>query len=616
MDFSWSDGHKVADIDVEEGIYDIMINTYDFMNSGDEMYVFLHALNVNTNIDTTINLTEAADHYLYFHGMDENHNLLLPGDTTLITNDKLISIEFPAPSVFQSATFSIGGLDRDYVRFSDVDPAFKILACQSNVKQGKMYILDFGHLNGISADTVLESNPDIYKKMTNVFFKSPSAGDNYLTFSQGIISRLRDDPYYWMNTAFGSDNSDYPSHDRDSLTVYLNNVFQDSYIVNFVGGVNFWETLPEYGTPEKNIRSKLFYITTGDTIQFCWFYPPAKADYNVISNSTVNFGNSTPYINTYSANDATTIFNYSDIFGQSNEIRALDNYSSMYYIKQGTDILQSDTLFNFQQPYTIPSAGPYSFSITDSNYYIRGLQGKITSQNNFNLPSTDPDPPMLTSFKVLRSDGLICESFTSSEQASLHFSAVDMTGNEIHNVNQVHVYYKMYDEETFIPLEVQEKPENFDSIFHYGQYFISDLTPIIASCTDTSFIDLKIVLIDDASNIAMEISHPAFQVREVGVGIGEKTQCPTNLDLKVFPNPVNNSSKITFNLYQKSEVKMKICSPACRYIGTALNKIFETGKHTVNLYDISEQFSNLSPGIYLLRVETNTSVETVKLIVY
>lgn len=617
MDFSWSGGHTVGEIDVEEGLYDIFVNTYDFINSGDEMYVFLHGLNVVSDIDTTINLTETANHYLYFHGMDENHVLLLPDDTTLITNDKLISVEFPSPFVFQSATVSIGGFEKDYVRFSDVNPGYNIIVGQSNVKkEGTMYVLDLGHLDGISADTVLESNPDVYTKMTNVFFESPSAKNDYLTFGPGIISRLRDDPYFWMNTAFTSYNTDYPSHNRDTLIVYMNNVFRNSDLDNLVGEVDFWETVPEYGAPEKNIRGKLFYITTGDTIQFSWFYPPAKPDYNVPGNSVVSFGNSTPFISTYSVNDETSIFNYSDVFGQSNETRTLDDYSSMYYIKQGTDVLQSDTLFRFEQPYTIPGSGPYSFSITDSNYYIRGLQGKITSQNNFNIPSSDPNPPVLTSFKILRSDGIICESFTSNEQASLHFSAADFINGEIYNISNVYSYYKKYNEETWTPIQVQEKPEFFDSIFQYGQYFIGDLTSVINSCVDTTFIDLKIVLMDESSNITEEISHPAFQVREVGVGIHENTQSHSEINLKIFPNPINNKSKITFDLYQKSDVRMTTTSLDGQFIGTALYMNLEPGRHAVNLSEINGKSSAISPGLYLLRVETDTAVQIVKLIAY
>lgn len=616
MDFNWTGGHKVGEIDVQEGVYDIMISTYDFMNSGDEMYVFLHGLNVIADIDTTINLTELANNYVYFHGMDENHILLSPNDTMLIAESKEIHIEFPEPFVFQNFSNNMSGFVKDYIRFSNVNPGYNIGLCQSDVKMGKMYVLELGHLNGISADTVLESDPDMYKKMSHVFFESPSAKNDYLAFGTGAILKLRDDPSYWMNNMFLGNNTNYPSHDSDSITIYLNNTFKNSNRINYVGEVDFWEDVPEYGAPDKKIQGKPFYITTGDTIQYCMFYPPAKADYSVLNNAIVNFGNSTPFINTYSVNDANSIFNYSDVFGQSNEARVLDDYSSLYDIKQGTDILQSDTLFKFEQPYSVPSSGSYSFSITDSNYYIKGLQGKITSQNNFNIPSADPNPPVLTSFKILNANGLIRESFSYSALASLHFSAGDFTNNEVNVIDAAYLYYKKYNEDNWTSLPVEEIPEFYDSVFSYGQYFTSDLTPVINSCTDTTFIDLKLVLTDLSSNSTIETFHPAFQVRDVGVGTHENVSNDTEINLKAIPNPITETSFAMFNLPAKSNVRITIASLTGHNVRLVLDTTLDPGRHTVNLFGTNGKLSDLSPGMYLLRLESGNTVETVKLIVY
>jgi len=614
QDFSWSGQHKTAEIDVPEGIYDIMVNQYDFMNTGDILYVFLHNLNVNTDIDTSINLTESAKNYVYFHGRDENNIILSPEDTTLMINDKQISVEFPAPLVFQSATGDNFGFSKDYVRFSDVDPSYKIRCGQGDARQGKMYVLNLGLLNGISGDTVLESNPADYRQMATVFHESPSAVDDYLTFSTGLISRLRDDPYYTMYSYYNP--SGYPSHNDDTLMIYLSNIFQQTNLTNLVGSVSFFENQPEY-YGEKKITTKPFYIIPGDSIQFCWFYPPAAADYNVPDNAIVNFGNSAPFINIYSVNDATNIFNYSDVFGQCNEDRTIDDYSSLYYIKQGTDILQSDTLCNFIQPYTIPSAGPYSFSIVDSNYHINGVQGNLQSQVNFNLPSDDPNPPVLTSFKVLNSDGLICESFLSDEQASLHFSAADFINNGIYNISGAYLYYKKYDEETWISLPVQEIPEFYDSIFLYGQYFISNLTPVLNAYTDTTFlIDLKLILADAANNVTKEIFHPAFFVKNNnGVGISEPT-LQNKANLNIYPNPVNNSSIVSFTLPRCSTVKLSVYNVSGQLINTLLDKKMDKGTHQINWAAADNSGRKLNSGIYFLKLETGNVVETIKVVVY
>jgi hypothetical protein len=602
--FNWSSGNTIAEIDAEEGVYDILINAYDFMNSGDLLYVFLHGLNLISDVDTTINLIESASNYLYFHGLDENGFPLLPDDTTLLTNVQQISIEFPSSFVFQSASMAIGGSPKDYVRFSDVNSNYLIDLWQSNVRQGKMFVLDLAHLNGIAQDTILESAPDNYEKMSAVFYESPSANNDYLTFSTGIIFRLREDPYYLWSAYIESNNSDYFSHNQDTVIVFLSNVFQPANLCNFVGAVSFWEDMPGYGVPEKRFSTNPFYIMTDDTIQFCKYYPPVKADYKVPGNSVVSFGNSMPYANIKSVNEESTIFNYSTLFGQSSENRTLDNYASLYYIMQGTDILQSDTLVNFIQPYTIPGSGPYSFSITDSNFYISGIQGKMIAQNTFNLPNDDPNPPVLTSFKILNSDGLLCNTFESDAQAFVHLSVADYTDNGLNDVSAVYLYYKEHNEESWTTVPVQEMPEFYDPVFQYGQYFIGDLSTAINTYNyPIFFIDLKLEVLDGANNILTESFYPAFKVLN-SVGIGNPDQSDHKLNILIYPNPSHDVLSIKTNNMESGMVSLSIFDSRGQKI---IDKTFS------NKIDLN--VSTFSGGVYYLKLQTGEFNEVRKIVV-
>gem|GEM_PF-1816618 len=604
-DFIWSNAHKVAELEAEEGQYDILIDAYDFMNSGDQLYVFLHDLNLTSDVDTTINLTESASHYLYFRGMDENGFPILPDDTTLLKNEKQISIEFPASFVFQSATMAVGGFPKDYFRFSDINSNYLIDVGQSNVRQGKMFVLDLGHLNGISEDVLLESDPENYKRMSAVFYESPSAKDDYLNFSTGIISRFHEDQYYWMYSYFESNNSDYSSHNQDTLIIYSSNVFRPENLCNFVGAFSFWEDLPEYGAPEKMLRTNPFYIMPGDTIQFCMFYPPVKADYKVQDNSVVSFGNSAPFANIYSVNDESTIFNYSTLYGQSHETRTLDNYSSLYYIMQGTDILQSDSLCNFIQPYTIPGSGPYSFSVTDSNYYINQLQGKLLVQTDFYLPNEDPDPPVLTSFKILNSDGLLSNSFKSDDHAFVHFSVADFTDNGINDISAVYLYYKKHNDENWTTLPVQEMTEFYDPVFRNGQYFIGDLTTIINVYPDTAFFtDLKLVVLDGANNILRESFYPAFKVSKDPVGIKNPDQSYHKLNILIYPNPANDELSIKLNNSESGMASLTIMDATGQMI------VKKTFSDKINL-----NVSSYPGGMYFVKINSATLNEVRKIVI-
>lgn len=614
-DFNWSSGHKVADIDVQEGVYDLLINTVDFMNSGDEFYVFLHGLNVNKNIDSTINLIEKATHIIQLQGMDENHFPIISNDSTLKYESKFVMIEFPEPFVFQNASFCMTGFDKDYLRFSDVDSAFKIGLHQEAVRQGQMYLLDLGHLNGVWSDTVLQTTPESYNSMIQTFQTSPSSKNNYLSFGIGLISQLRGDPIYGMYTSFLSDNPDYPSHNNDTLTVFLNNTFLTENRLNLAGEVDFWENTPENGAPNKKIRGKSFYIAEGDSICFSWFYPPVKADYQIPDNSQLSIGKTAPFSCTYSANDDSSIFCYSDIDGQGNEIRHIDEYSSTYFIKQGTDILQSDTLFKFEQPYSIPGPGPFSFSITDNNFYIRGLQGELSIQNDFNLPSIDPNPPVLTSFKILNAGGMVSDVFHYNEQASLQFSAGDFIENNINHVASCNVYWKKYDDQTWTPLPTSEISEYFDSLFMYGQYFVTDLTTVLNQCTDTAYIDIKIALLDQSNNIMSETIHPAFQAIGPLVGMPDNKLNNCTLNLRVIPNPINQSSIIIFDLKETTGVTLTLYDIFGQRIKEAFFNVFDPGKNRISLDKTNFELTNLKRGIYLLKLETVKEIDACKIVI-
>ncbi len=601
-DFNWSESHKVAEIDAEEGLFDIMIDAYD-NDYDDQLYVFLHNLSLSSDVDTTINLRDMATHYLYFHGMDEKGIPLLSNDTTLLMNRKLIVFEYPARFIFQAASFFLGGEQKDYVRLSDISSDFLITLGQGNVRQGKMYVIDLGYLNGISEDVTLESNPDDYKHMSMVFQKPPSAEEeNYLIFQTGTISRSRDDSNFLMYSYYEVWNTKYIYNSLDTLTIYLSNVFHTETLRNFVGAVSFWENIPDYDSPEKTIVTSPFYLMPdSDSVQFCNFYPPVKADYKVLNNSVVNFGNSAPFANIYSVNSESSIFNYTSLYGQCNEARNLDNYASFYTIMQGTDILRTDTLSNFEEPYTVTASGPYSFSVTDSNFYVNGIRGIMEVLTNFDLSNEDSNPPTLTSFKILDSNGLIQSQFTTNDQAIVHFSAADYSDEGFNDLSTVSLYYKKHDDETWNNLDIQEMPGYYDPVFNHGQYFIGNLTPVIQAST-AAFYDLKIEVTDNAGNLFQESLSPAFEVLN-NATIEEPVQ-PYQLSLHAYPNPVTDVLAIEYS--GRGPCSINILDAQGNLVYKSITN--ENEQH-INLKSL-----NLANGIYFIQMTSNSKTIAKKII--
>jgi hypothetical protein len=518
--FQWSgQNHNVAEVDAKEGSYDIAIFAWNLsenesMNVTEDQYivVLLNDLNLFTDIDTTIDLNVLASHYIYFHGMDENHLPMIPSDTTLLTNNKMVSIEFPLSVVFQSATVQFNQYPLDYIRISDFSSDYLLGFGQSNVRQGKMFVLDLGHFNGITEDVILVGDPDNYKRMSSVFYESPSAVDDLFYFGSGVLCRSRNGyPYFNAHNIQEIPCSDYIVHDKDTVQVYLSNTFNPENLINFVGSITFLEDSISNNQP-KAIYPPPFYLISGDSIPFSWHYPPTKADYIIPNNSITSFGNSCPFANIYSVNNPAYIYNLSTLYGQSNETRFLDKYTSLYTIIQGTDTLQSGRISEFTQPFFVSNSGSYSYNICDSNFFIEGYRGVLQVATTFNLSNGDPNPPVLTSFKLINADGFISSAFQYDENGFVHFSATDYINGGIQDVESVQLYYKKHNAEGWNLASVQETPEFYDPVFRYGEYFIGDITPALAQFTVSGYLDLKLIITDIAGNTTTHSWYPGVYV--------------------------------------------------------------------------------------------------------
>lgn len=79
-----------------------------------------------------------------------------------------------------------------------------------------------------------------------------------------------------------------------------------------------------------------------------------------------------------------------------------------------------------------------------------------------------------------------------------------------------------------------------------------------------------------------------------------------DLKFSVYPNPVSENLQVDFNDQSINHVKIMLTD----LLG---NKIFETWKSVINA-NVSVEMGNISKGMYLLRIETNTSSNTVKLL--
>jgi len=79
---------------------------------------------------------------------------------------------------------------------------------------------------------------------------------------------------------------------------------------------------------------------------------------------------------------------------------------------------------------------------------------------------------------------------------------------------------------------------------------------------------------------------------------------------EVYPNPVSNSTTISFSLSKSQKVSLKIFDVSGRLVSTLADKIFEAGENEL-VWNASE----VNAGVYFLRMETASYSENRKLIV-
>ncbi len=100
------------------------------------------------------------------------------------------------------------------------------------------------------------------------------------------------------------------------------------------------------------------------------------------------------------------------------------------------------------------------------------------------------------------------------------------------------------------------------------------------------------------------------ETRSIGISLNAKGDPlhPLSLILSAFPNPFNSTTTITFSVQQASPpVRLSIYNLQGCLVKELVNGTLEAGEHKV-VWDAS----GLATGIYLLRLETNRSIQTSK----
>jgi hypothetical protein len=80
------------------------------------------------------------------------------------------------------------------------------------------------------------------------------------------------------------------------------------------------------------------------------------------------------------------------------------------------------------------------------------------------------------------------------------------------------------------------------------------------------------------------------------------SEIPTNFVLQNYPNPFNPTTKISFSIPQKSQLKLKVFDVLGREVANLADGVYEVGK-----YEVTFDASKLSSGIYFYNLTTGSN---------
>ena len=82
-----------------------------------------------------------------------------------------------------------------------------------------------------------------------------------------------------------------------------------------------------------------------------------------------------------------------------------------------------------------------------------------------------------------------------------------------------------------------------------------------------------------------------------------------NLFVSAYPNPFNPSTKIVYNIKNKSNVSLKVYDIVGKKVATLVSGVVEAGEHSIRF-----DGSNLSSGMYFVRVESEGEASVQKIV--
>lgn len=615
-ELNWNDPYN-AEIEIEEGLYDFLV-FYQYSQNSALSAVSIKDFLIETDTNILINVNDLATNTIGFDIKDENNISMDINDSLVYSQEFSVDIKLTDGLRLGVLEYSPGNYSKDFIRVSNFDSTYTIRLSLKLLKEKSAYSASFEPIFGVTENVNVVNDPDLYEDIKVVYHEAPSSVQSFLNMSYGIIvySGVGSTGSSWYDS-----EQNNPVVDKDTITMFLSSMFDfDMGLVHVVAPL-FREAIDSSNNINEFVQPNQMYKSDNLLgVQTSLYYPPRFADYFLSAQSFYHIGASVPFAKLACFNDETQIFGrfkYQCFSGQSLSWRNGDYYNAYYQIKDGDEVLKEGSLTEFTAPFIVPSPKEYTLKIQNKNFYLNDDIAQFEIENTFDLSNIDANPPQLTSFKIIDSTNKIRSTLKTNEEASILFSGMDEYSDEVfYELSTAAAFYKFNNDSIWIPLSVEMRPELIDEIIGLGNYYSIDLATILSSAAaENNKVDLRIVIMDEAGNTSVSTWSSAFEVDFVDGIVDDELVISSEYNLSASPNPIFENCLISFNLEEATKVWLSVYNVRGNLVEHIASEKYSAGSQTISWNPNNSKGSKLSGGVYFISLRTNSSVESIKVVV-
>jgi hypothetical protein len=590
----------------------------------DHCIVFRDSIHITGDSTIAISSSEAT-HRINFRAVDENGQFLtnLPGDH----NEIRYSIVYIDSTRSSSSSTNIF---ENYITVSDMKGPFYISAQQFQNERGSTDILRAVRftLKTISTETTLTNDPAefLVQKLKVVY------PDNTTSKSIMIWRTTRTNPF----GGFGGAGSGYGiENDEWSGKLFINSEPDENVVHSISIGAEINDPDP---FDEEYIRLPSLRIVNNQIGSFLG-QSPSVADYLSPDGGQLVYGTAPIFASGLHLNNLESPYQigcYNRVFGPLLEQRNYDMQNARITIFDSSGTQLASMLQSEFEPFETET-GRYQTVIISDNYQVGHVKGLGTLRAWYDLEQDDPNPPLITSFRIIDSKGKSILNVAADKQCVIQFSAADFyyadTVSNDHEwqhlkyqsilKDSTRVWIREHDTNPWQELTIQEELEESGqerimstSSAKYSGLVYSFPPGVMYSAAfgsldlEPTTLDIKMAILDNSGNRTEWILEPACLYDPTDVSNLDDNLIPNKISLyQNYPNPFNTTTIINYELPITNYVELSIHNLLGQKVVTLVSD-----KQNAGSYQIEWNAAGFASGVYYYRIEAGEFQDVKKMI--